>query len=117
MSPIQLTFLLLVLYAITRPTETQWELIRAVSTEICVTDFGNSGICVRLENCPTAIELIGQRGRPTLCGFDYFEPIVCCETTYNDNVVSKSVEYGSIAKRSKYTDKSDIHLFLGESLT
>lgn len=102
-------YLLLVLYAITADTEAQWPDKRLKADETCKTDLGNSGMCVQVKDCPAAIQLIQERGRPKICRFDGLNPIVCCEIPNVDNVITKLGEFGSVAKQSKYrysTNKS-----------
>lgn len=41
-------------------------------------DSNSKGICIKISNCVLAINLIKQRKRPTPCGFEGVEPIVCC---------------------------------------
>ncbi|GJQ73794.1 hypothetical protein Trydic_g18734 [Trypoxylus dichotomus] len=85
MLSIYIAFVLITLYG-----------IRAQINDICVTDFGDVGRCLWVEQCPSAIQLIKQRKRPKLCGFERSNPIVCCKAI---NLSVKSAEYGAIAKQ------------------
>ncbi|XP_065171087.1 serine protease snake-like [Atheta coriaria] len=46
----------------------------------CTLDNGNTGQCVRIENCPSAIAQVrNKKNMPKRCRFDGKHPIVCCE--------------------------------------
>ncbi|XP_065171084.1 serine protease snake-like [Atheta coriaria] len=55
-----------------------------VSTQIndaCELNNGSPGKCVRIENCPHAIELIRSRkASPKQCGFEGRHPVICCDS-------------------------------------
>lgn len=64
----------------------------AIEGDLCLQLDNSFGRCVKIQDCPSAIQLIQEHKQPIRCGFEGQQSFVCCDNKYRKKE-RKSVEY------------------------